>query len=263
MSHINTVLVVSMTNKKLTFTCLTLIIILIIPSINAISIKTDNNEKNETLQQTGSVYGIVSYSHRPGYTIVPFARVWIGSKRDICDAQGHFNISGLELEREYTFKYTAIGFKTKSIEFYLQSKFPHKKLWPGFTEDDLIIKSKNTEKTECLGYIYGNVEVCRTGYIPHPEIPFATVDAGIKKVRCNIKGDYYMQGLPLDQTYNITASAYRYFPQSKTITLTENRPSRCVHFCLEKDYDSIEEDKREDIRILKNFIFDLFQFLKT
>ena len=150
----------------------------------------------------------------------------------------------------------------KSINFYLGSIVPHKKLWPGFTEDDLVIKEK-VGKTECLGYIYGNVEVCRTGYIPHPEIPFATVDAGIKKVRCNIKGDYYMQGFPLDQTYNITVSAYRYFPQTKTVTLTENRPSRCVNFCLKKDYDSIEEDQRKDIIILKNFIFDLFQFLNT
>jgi hypothetical protein len=249
-----------MSNKKLIIVSLT-VIILLIPSINATTIKTNNKDKNEILQKTGSVYGTVSYSHRPGYTIVPFALVWIGSKRDICDAQGHFNISGLEVEREYTFKYTAIGFKIKSIEFYLQSKFPHKKLWPGFTEDDLIIKSKNTEKTQRLGYIYGNVEVCRTGYIPHPEIPFALVDAEIKKARCNIKGDYYMQGLPLDQTFTVTASAYRYFPQTKTVTLTEDRPSRCVHFCLKKDYDSIEKDQRKDNRILNNFIYQLVKNL--
>jgi len=263
MPHINTILVNSMTNKKLTFTCLTLIIILITPSINAFSIETAIDKKNEVPQQTGSVYGTVSYSHRPGYTIVPFALVWIGSKRDICDAQGHFNISGLEVEREYTFYYTAIGFKIKSIEFYLQSKFPHKKLWPGFTEDDLIIKSKNTEKTECMGYIYGKVGKERSGYIPHPDIPFATVDAEIKKVRCNIKGDYWILELPLDQTYSVTASAYRYFPQTKIVTLTETWPSRCVNFYLEKDYDSIVKDQRKDIRILNNFVFDLFQFLTT
>jgi len=263
MPHINTILVNSMTNKKLTFTCLTLIIILIAPSINAFSIETAIDKKNEVPQQTGSVYGTVSYSHRPGYTIVPFALVWIGSKRDICDAQGHFSINGLELEREYTFYYTAIGFKIKSIEFYLQSKFPHKKLWPGFTEDDLIIKSKNTEKTECMGYIYGKVGKERSGYIPHPDIPFATVDAEIKKVRCNIKGDYWILELPLDQTYSVTASAYRYFPQTKIVTLTETWPSRCVNFYLEKDYDSIVKDQRKDIRILNNFVFDLFQFLTT
>ena len=235
-----------MINKKLIITSLTIIFILLIPSTNAFFIKTSVNEKNEVLQQTGSVYGIVSYSHQPGYTIVPFAKVWIGLKRDICDAQGHFNISGLELEREYTFYYSAIGFKTKSIEFYLQSKFPHKKLWPGFTKDDLIIKEK-TEKTEGTGRIYGNVEVCRTGYIPHPEIPFATVDAEIKKVRCNIKGDYWILELPLDQTYNVTASAYRYFPQTKIVTLTENSPSRCVHFCLKKDYDSKARAINQDV----------------
>jgi len=262
MPHVNTILVNSMTNKKLTFTGLTLIIILIAPSINAFSIETSTDKKNEVPQQTGSVYGNVAYGHRPGYSIVPFARVWIGLKRDICDIQGAFIIRGLEIEKEYTFYYTAIGFKTKSIDFYLSSFEPHKKLWPCFTEDD-IIKSKNTEKTERLGYIYGNVEEARTGYIPHPEIPFATVDAGIKKVRCNIKGDYWILELPLDQTYIVTASAYRYFPQTKIVTLTENRPSRCVHFGLEKDYDSIEEGQRKDIRILKNFIFDLFQFLTT
>jgi len=260
MPHVDTILVNSMTNKKLTLTCLTLIIILITPSITAFNIETAIDKKNEIPQQTGSVYGLVSYSHRPGYTIVPFARVWIGLKRDICDAQGHFNINGLELEREYTFSYTAIGFKTKSIDFYLSSFEPHKKLWPGFTEDD-IIKSKNTEKTERLGYIYGKVGKERSGYIPHPDIPFASVDAEIKKVRCNIKGDYWILELPLDQTYNVTASAYHYFPETKTVTLTETWPSRCVNFYLEKDYDSIEKDQRKDIRILKNFVFNLFQFL--
>ena len=80
-----------MANKKLAIVSLT-IIILLIPSINATTIKTNNNEKNETLQQTGSVYGTVAYSHQPGYTIVPFARVWIGLKQDICDAKGHFSI---------------------------------------------------------------------------------------------------------------------------------------------------------------------------
>jgi len=250
-----------MSNKKLILVSLT-VIIMIIPSISAFSIKTNNSEKNEALQQTGSVYGIVSYCHRPGYTIVPFASVWIGSKRDICDAQGHFSINGLELEQEYTFYYTAIGFKTKSIDFYLSSLEPHKKLWPGFTEDD-IIKSKNTEKTERLGYIYGKVGKERSGYIPHPDIPFASVDAEIKKVRCNIKGDYWILELPLDQTYNVTASAYHYFPETKTVTLTETWPSRCVNFYLEKDYDSIEKDQRKDIRILKNFVFNLFQFLTT
>jgi len=159
------ILVDNMTNKKLTFTCLTLIVILIFPSISAFSIKTNNSEKSEVLQQTGS--------------------------------------------------------------------------------------------------IYGNVEICRTGYIPHPEIPFALVDAEIKKVRCNIKGDYWIQGLPLDQTYNVTASAYRYFPATKTVTLTQDRPSRCVHLCLKKDYDSIEKDQRKNIRNLENFVFNLFQFLTT
>ena len=158
--------------------------------------------------------------------------------------------------------YTAIGFVTKSLEVFVGGIEPHKKVWPCFTEDD-IIKSKNTGKTECLGYIYGNVEVCRTGYIPHPEIPFATVDAEIKKVRCNIKGDYWILELPLDRTYHVTASAYGYFPQTKIITLTEDSPSRSVHFCLKKDYDSIEKDQTKDIRILKNLAFDLFQFLTT
>jgi len=262
MPHVNTILVNSMTNKKLTFTCLTLIIILIVPSISAFSIETAIDKKNEVPQQTGSVYGVVAYGHRPGYTIVPFARVRIGTKIDICDAQGHFNISGLPVERQYTMYYKAIGFITKSLEVYIQSKFPHKKVWPCFTEDD-IIKSKNTEKTERLGYIYGKVGKERSGYIPHPDIPFASVDAEIKIVRCNIKGDYWILELPLDQTYNVTASAYRYFPETKTVTLTETWPSRCVNFYLEKDYDSIEKDQRKDIRILKNYIFDLFQFLTT
>ena len=91
------------------------------------------------------------------------------------------------------------------------------------------------------------MEVCRTGYIPHPEISFATVDAEIKKVRCNIKGDYWILELPLDQTYNVTASAYRYFPQTKIVTLTENSPSRCVHFCLKKDYDSKARAINQDV----------------
>ena len=39
----------------------------------------------------------------------------------------------------------AIGFVTKSIDFYLGGIEHHKKLWPCFTEDDRI-KSKNTEK---------------------------------------------------------------------------------------------------------------------
>lgn len=68
-----------MSNKKIILVSL-IVIIMLIPSINAISIKTNNNKKNEVLQQTGSVYGCVSYSHRPGYTAVPFAIVWIGLK---------------------------------------------------------------------------------------------------------------------------------------------------------------------------------------
>ena len=138
-----------MTNKKLVFICLTLIIILIIPNINAFSIETSINKKNEALKQTGSVYGNVAYGHRPGYTAVPFAIVWIGLKRDVCNIQGAFIIRGLEIEKEYTFYYTAIGFKTKSIDFYLSSFEPHKQLWPCFTEDD-IIKSKNTESLNLL-----------------------------------------------------------------------------------------------------------------
>ena len=128
------------------------------------------------------------------------------------------------------------------------------------------IKTNNNEKNETLqqtGCIYGKVGKERSGYIPHPDIPFASVDAGIKKVRCNIKGDYWILELPIDQTYSVTASAYPYFPETKTVTLTETWPSRCVNFYLEKDYDSIEKDQRKDIKILNNFGFDLFQFLTT
>lgn len=149
MLHVNTILVDSMTNKKLAFICLTLIIILIIPNINAFSIETLVDKKNEALKKIGSVYGNVAYGHRPGYTAVPFAIVWIGLKRDICNIQGAFTIRGLEIEKEYTFYYTAIGFKTKSIDFYLSSFEPHKQLWPCFTEDD-IIKTKNTESLNLL-----------------------------------------------------------------------------------------------------------------
>ena len=128
------------------------------------------------------------------------------------------------------------------------------------------IKTNNNENNEALqktGSIYGNIEVCRTGPIPHPEIPFALVDVGIKKVRCNIKRDYMIQGLPIDQTYTVTASAYRYFPANKTVTLTEEWPSRCVNICLKKDYDGIEKTQINDIRNLENFAFSLFQFLTT
>jgi hypothetical protein len=136
-----------MINKKQIFANLINIIMIVIPSINAFSIKALTNENNEEPQKTGSVYGCVSYSHRSGYTAGPFARVWIGLKWDISDFQGAFNISGLPVERHYTMYYTAIGFVTKSLEFYLSSKFPHKKVWPGFTEDD-IIKFRNTEKKQ-------------------------------------------------------------------------------------------------------------------
>jgi len=127
------------------------------------------------------------------------------------------------------------------------------------------IKTNNNEKNETLqqtGCIYGKVGKERSGYIPRPNIPFASVDAGIKKVRCNIKGDYWILELPLDQTYSVTASAYHYFPQTKIVTLTETWPSRCVNFYLEKDYDSIEKDQIEEIRILNNFLYQLVKNLQ-
>ena len=51
MPHIDTILVDSMTNKKLTLTCLTLIIILITPSITAFNIETAIDKKNEIPQK--------------------------------------------------------------------------------------------------------------------------------------------------------------------------------------------------------------------
>ncbi len=176
-------MIILMANKKLIIVSLT-VIILLIPSMNAITIKTNKNDYSDILQQNGSTYGCVSYSHRPGYATVPFARVRNGLKIDICYIQGSFNISGLAVDRHYTMYYSAIGFITKSLKVYIDSRYQNKKLLPGFTDDD-IIKSKTLKKTECLGYIYCNVEEDRTGYIPHPEIPFAIIDAEIKKVRCN------------------------------------------------------------------------------
>ncbi len=152
--------------------------------MNAITIKTNKNDNSEILQQNCSTYGCVSYSHRPGYATVPFARVMNGLKIDICYIQGSFNISGLAVDRHYKMYYSVIGFITKSLKVYIDSRYQNKKVWPGFIDDD-IIKSKTLKKTECLGYIYCNIEENRTGYIPHPEIPFAIIDAEIKKVRCN------------------------------------------------------------------------------
>ncbi len=72
-----------------------------------------------------------------------------------------------------------------------------------------------------------------------------------------LKGDYWILEFPLDQTYNVTESAYRYFQDTKTVTLTENRSSKFVHFYFKKDYDSIEKDQRKDIRFQMNFVFNL------
>jgi len=232
MPHTNTILVDNMTNKKLTLICLTMIIILIAPSINAISVNKTTNESIKP-EDTGTIYGWTGYCHWPGYTPVSFVRVWIGTRFTISDLYGDFSISGLPLDHQYTVYYTRWDYVTKSEEVYLSSSEPNEEVYLMFNVNDKRStndKSRSPEETTGLGSVYGQVRYSPDGYYGDMPAPYTLVKIGDKfDISSLMKGAYRINGLPLDQTYTITYSNRKFKTKTTTITLTKEKPNAEVY----------------------------------
>ena len=228
MPHTNTILVDNMTNKKLTLICLTMIIILIAPSINAISVNKTTNESIKP-EDTGTIFGWTGYCHWPGYSTLSFVRVWIGTRFTISDLYGHFSISGLSLDRHYTVYYTRWDYVTKSEEVFLSSSEPEEEVDLMFNINDKRTfnhKSRSPEETTGFGSVYGQVRYSPDGYYGDMPAFYTLVRIGNKfDFSSMIDGSYEINGLPLDQTYAVVYSCPFFKTKTTTVTLTTEEPN--------------------------------------
>ena len=89
------------------------------------------------------------------------------------------------------------------------------------TIDALNIKKiVNEENPDCFGTIYGHTHTAYT-WTWNP-VNFAKVDARVKTTYSTINRFYVLTGLPLDETYIVTASKEGYHSKTHEITLTKD-----------------------------------------
>jgi hypothetical protein len=104
-----------------------------------------------------------------------------------------------------------------------------------------VKKTINEEDPGCFGTIYGHTHYAYT-WTWNP-VNFAKVDAGVKKTYSTINGFYILTGLPLDQTYTVTASKLGHYNKTHVITLTKDNPVVKQYFDL--------QPKDENVKTLK------------
>lgn len=134
MPHTNTLLVYIMIKRKLTFICLTLIMILIIPSITSFSINSNNND----CCSLGSICGGVGWQTGGlSGAVIPFTSIEIeGVRKKHCSVIGTFLFTGLPLDRTYTLIADANGYERDSTTVILTEDDPHEEVYFYLKKDD-------------------------------------------------------------------------------------------------------------------------------
>jgi hypothetical protein len=161
-----------MKNKK-TILAGFLVLMILIPSINALSIKA-NDEKCCFL---GTIYGGVGWV-TGGYSgaVIPFASIEIeGVRKKLCNFIGRYMFTGLQLDRTYKVIADAPGYESDSCSVTLTQDAP--------CEEVYIFLRKNDEKYERTSEIntksfIGDIIQIIIGKIRNPRI----MEAGSNKL---------------------------------------------------------------------------------
>ena len=97
-----------------------------------------------------------------------------------------------------------------------------------YIENILTEKIDNDESITCTGIIYGKVGNSH-GVYTWTSCPFALVTTGIRRTRCNFKGEYRLSHLPLNRIYKMTAHFMGY-KLTKYVKLTTEEPVKKIYF---------------------------------
>jgi hypothetical protein len=222
-------------NKSLVFTIFLLLILVgIVPSINAVSTQISIIKNNEKLCTYGSVTGMITtYSFMPqeisGAMLVlegalvkriTFSGFW-----------GFYSFNFVTVGRQNTLTVSHPHYKTESKTFTLSPDDPFKIISFSLKEKDTS-KTK-TEKPGCFRAILGKTGTYMwPGWCP---INFVKVTIGTRTKYSNPY--FFFTGLPLEQSYTVTAGKACWKTESKDVTLIKDKAVANIQFNLDDNGD--------------------------
>ena len=174
-----------------------------------------------------------------GYSgaVIPFASVKLDTGRTkLCNAIGWYMFTGLEFDRTYELTADASGYDSQILSVTLTEENPHQELYFYLEKnDDDTVKTKvkiNNEKGKIYGTVFGEIG----GF--QKDLAFADIEiVGLEKKNCGIFGGFEFKDLELGKTYTLIADAHGFDPQTKTVTLTQEKPEEDLYFVLDQNID--------------------------
>jgi len=231
----------------------------LVEPVEIVAVKENNqieeNENHEEPSCLGSIYGWVHVHCFPPPVDIQGAKLTLEgdyiSRTTFSGLFGHYSFNFVQVGRQYTLTATHLKYKTVTKTFTLLADEPNLMVSISMYEKDVSKARAINQDLSCGGTIFGYTVESYDTWGSSP-VPFALVDAGIKKtISAYPMGYYRITGLPFDQEITITASKKGYCSDTLKHTFTEKRPTYYYCFDLqEKEDDSIKEKNIEETKCL-------------
>lgn len=216
-----------------------LIVLAVVPSINADNFSIIKNTDDEDPTCLGSIYGNTGILYIWGFSPVRFAKVTAGDKTTISGPiMGEYKICGLPLDT-YTVIGSKKGYKSYTTTVTLTERHPNKQVFIDLQPNNVNLGNPEVETTFNdydplnFGILFGST-LWAKGWACGP-LRFAQIYArGENYKRIRISGIFgnFILIIPLNKEITITASKLRYETETKTIMLTNEKRYDYVFFML-------------------------------
>ena len=222
----------------------------LVEPVEIVAVKENNqigeNENHEEPSCLVSVYGWVHVHCFPPPVDIQGVKLTLEgdyiTKTTFSGLFGHYSFNFVQVGRQYTLTATHPKYKTVTKTFTLLADEPNLMVSISMYEKDDSKARAINQDVSCGGTIYGHTLESHDTWGAYP-VPFALVDAGIKKTISGPLSNYRITGLPLNQEITITASKKGYHSDTLKHTFTELKSTYYYCFDLKEDEDDSIKEK--------------------